>query len=228
MAFEVVDVSEQEITFALRTEEGHFADLKAIEVAPAKLTRTLAAFANADGGDLLIGIDDDKKAGSRAWRGFRSPEHANGHVQAFEETFALDQHVEYLFLRDPMGKYPGLVLEASIQKTPDVRRASDGHIYVRRGAQNLRYDDPEAVRRLEYQKGVRSFETHPIDVPIDLLTNSEAIIGFMLEVVPTGEPEPWLRKQLLIREDMPTVAALLLFSDEPQVGLPKQSTIKLY
>ncbi len=46
--------------------------------------------------------------------------------------------------------------------------------------------------------------------------------------MPTGEPESWLRKQLLIREDKPTVAALLLFSDEPQVGLPKQSTIKVY
>lgn len=228
MAFEVVEVTQHEITAALETEEGHFADLKAIEVAPAKLTRSLAAFANADGGDLFIGIDEDQRARTRTWRGFRSPEDANGPVQAFEETFALDQHVEYVFLRDPTGKHQGVVLKASIQKTPDIRKASDGRIYVRRGAQNLRYDDPEAIRRLEYQKGIRSFETHPVDVPLDLVTNSEAVIGFMLEVVPSAEPERWLRKQLLIREEKPTVAALLVFSDEPQVGLPKQSTIKIY
>lgn len=228
MAFEVVEVTDHEILAALETEEGHFADLKAIEIAPAKLTRSLAAFANADGGDLFIGVDEDKQAKTRVWRGFASPEDANGHVQAFENTFTLDQHVEYVFLRDRNGTHPGLVLKASIQKTPDIRKASDGRIYVRRGAQNLPCADPEAIRRLEYQKGIRSFETHPVDIPIDLVTNSEAVIGFLLEVVPTGEPEPWLRKQLLIREDKPTVAALLLFSDEPQVGLPKQSTIKVY
>jgi ATP-dependent DNA helicase RecG len=150
MAFEIVEVTDREITAALETEEGHFADLKAIEVAPAKLTRSLAAFANADGGDLFIGIDEDKQAKTRAWRGFGSPEDANGHVQASEATFALDQHVEYVFLRDGNGTHPGLVLKASIQKTPDIRKASDGRIYVRRGAQNLPYDDPEAIRRLEY------------------------------------------------------------------------------
>jgi ATP-dependent DNA helicase RecG len=46
--------------------------------------------------------------------------------------------------------------------------------------------------------------------------------------VPSANPEPWLRKQLLIRGDLPTVAAVLLFSDEPQVALPKRSGIKIY
>jgi ATP-dependent DNA helicase RecG len=50
----------------------------------------------------------------------------------------------------------------------------------------------------------------------------------MIEVVPTGEPESWLRKQLLIRDGKPTVAANLLFSDSPQAAMPKQSTVKLY
>lgn len=86
----------------------------------------------------------------------------------------------------------------------------------------------DAIRRLEYAKGVRSFESHPVDAPLDYVTNSASIIEFMLEVVPTGEPEPWLRKQLLIRDNMPTVASILLFSDEPQAALPKQSTVKVY
>jgi ATP-dependent DNA helicase RecG len=222
-----VDVSESEINAALSTQEGHFADLKAIEIAPAKLTRTLAAFANGDGGELLIGIDEDRKQGVRTWRGFANEETANGHVQAFETTFPLDTFVDYIFLRDPSSVNPGLVLKASIQKTPDVKKASDGTVYARRGAQNLPMEG-EALRRLEYSKGIRSFETHPIDVPLDFVTNSEAIIEFMLAVVPAGEPEPWLRKHLLIRDNKPTVASVLLFADEPQAGLPKQSTVKVY
>ncbi len=50
----------------------------------------------------------------------------------------------------------------------------------------------------------------------------------MLDVVPSAEPEQWLRKQLLIRDDKPTVASILLFADEPQAALPKQSTVKIY
>jgi ATP-dependent DNA helicase RecG len=221
-----VDLRETEIQAVLATQEDHFADLKAIEVAPAKLTRTLAAYANAEGGELFIGIDEDRKLGKRTWRGFSNEEAANGHVQAFEATFPLGGFAEYMFLRDPTGVAPGLVLKASIQKAPDVKTASDGNVYVRRSAQNLPVSG-EALRRLEYAKGIRSFETHPLDVPLDFVTNSEAIIEFMLAVVPSGEPEPWLRKQLLIRDDKPTVAAALLFADEPQAALPK-ATVKVY
>lgn len=228
MALEVVDVGAQEIAAAVATEEGHFSDVKAIEIAPGSLTKTLAAFANADGGELFIGIDEDKQAGTRAWRGFDTPEAANGHIQAFEQTFPLDQYVDYQFLRDPTGQHPGLVLKAAIQKTPAVRRASSGKVFVRRGAQNIPFETPEQIQRLEYQKGVRSFETHPVDVPLDLVADSVTVVGFMIEVVPNAEAEPWLRKQLLVRDDKPTVAALLLFSDEPQIALPKQSTIKIY
>lgn len=228
MAFEVIDVSPDECAQVLATVEGHFGDVKAIEVAPAKLSRSLAAFANADGGELYIGIDEQKAAGSRAWRGFANPEAANGHVQALEQVFPLDQYVEYTFLRNQTAPELGLILKVGIQKTPDIRRSTNHEVYARRGAQNIPYTTPEAIQRLEYQKGLRSFETHPVAVPLDLVTNSETIIGFMLEVVPTAEPESWMHKQLLVREGKPTVASLLLFSDEPQAALPKQSSIKLY
>ena len=49
----------------------------------------------------------------------------------------------------------------------------------------------------------------------------------MLEVVPSAEPETWLRKQLPIIEDKPTVAGLVVFADEPQVVLPK-AAVKIY
>ena len=50
----------------------------------------------------------------------------------------------------------------------------------------------------------------------------------MTEVIPTSEPLPWLRKQLLIHNDLPKVSSVLLFADEPQAALPKQSGIKIY
>jgi ATP-dependent DNA helicase RecG len=228
MPIEEIQLGPSEVARILATEENHFADLKSSDIAPAKLSRTIAAFANADGGELFIGVSEETSTNKRKWIGFRDPEDANGHIQTFEEMLPLGEYADYQFLRQAERPNLGLVLRASVRKTPDVRQASNGTIYLRRGSQNLPVTDADAIRRLEYSKGIRSFETHPIDIPLEFVTNSEVVIKFMLEVVPLSEPEEFLRKQLLIREDKPTVAATLLFSDEPQSALPKQSGIKLY
>lgn len=50
----------------------------------------------------------------------------------------------------------------------------------------------------------------------------------MIDVIPSAEPITWLKKQRLIIGEHPTVAGILLFCDEPQAILPKQSGIKIY
>lgn len=63
---------------------------------------------------------------------------------------------------------------------------------------------------------------------IDTIENSEVTLDFLLAIVPTAEPEPWLRKQRFIVDENPTVAGVLLFSDEPQALLPKRTAIKIF
>lgn len=41
-------------------QEDHFFDRKAFEIAPAKIERIAVAFANADGGEFVVGICDEK------------------------------------------------------------------------------------------------------------------------------------------------------------------------
>jgi ATP-dependent DNA helicase RecG len=43
----------------------------------------------------------------------------------------------------------------------------------------------------------------------------------MLQVVPTGEPDDWVKKQNLLPAGKPSAAGILLFSDEPQSGTPQ-------
>jgi len=228
MSIHTVEIDRAEKKRLLDLEEDSFSDLKAKEIDPGKLTRTLSAFANADGGDLYIGIDEvDEGEGSqyRRWRGFSDIEAANGHVQALEEFFPLGQHVSYSFLKHSDSK--GLVFHVNVGKTPDVARASNGKPYKRRGAQNIPITDEETLRRLKLDKGIESFETRTIDVGLDRITNSMPIINFLVNVVPTAEPEPWLKKQRLIKNGKPTVAGILLFDEEPQVVLPKRCGIKV-
>jgi ATP-dependent DNA helicase RecG len=210
----------------LTLEEGHFTDVKAVEIGPAKLTRTLAAFSNAEGGEIYIGIDEDKQENTRAWRGFVDPEAANGHIQAFEKLFPLGRDYSYDFLRSPLGS--GLVLKVEVEKTREIKKASNGKVFVRRGAMNLPMDSDEDLSRLRRNKGITSFETEPVNADAEYITNSEIIITFMLEVIPNAEPDEWLRKQQLLIDGKPTVAGTVLFADEPQALLPKRCGIKLY
>lgn len=223
-------ISEVQVEKVLALTEGQFGDLKGKAILPASLTKTISAFANSDGGDLYIGIDEDintegKKI--RLWNGFADIEAANAHLQVFENLFPLGTDYQYEFLASDTK--PGLVLHVLVNKIRGIVKASNGIPYLRRGAQNLPQDTADKLKRLEYTKGVTSFENEILrDAPIETITKSETVAGFISEVVPTTEPEKWLKKQLLIREEAPTVAGALLFADEPQILLPKRSGVKIY
>lgn len=226
MAIEISEITDEQLATILSTQEGHFVDLKSIDIGPGKLTRAIAAFANADGGELYIGIDENKITGARTWRGFPNFEAANGHLQPFEAIFPLSADFDYTFLECPGQE--GVVLYLEAKKTASIKKASDGKVYLRRGAQNLPVIDAEALKRLDYEKGLSSFETELINVDEDLITNSVPVIEFMLNVVPTAEPAAWLAKQQLLRDHRPTVAGVILFSEEPQALIAKRCGIKVY
>jgi len=219
---EVYKITEDEAEKVISAEEGHFSDVKSIDIKPASLTKTISAFSNAEGGELYIGIEDDP----REWRGFENLESANGHIQAFEGLFPLGTGYNYTFLS--CAGLKGLVLKVEILKNQSIKNASNGDVYIRRGAQNLKITDKETLQRLSRNKGLSSFETETVNVEKEVVENSVKIIEFMLEVVPTSEPEPWLKKQRLIIKDLPTVAGILLFAEEPQAIIPKQCGAKIY
>jgi ATP-dependent DNA helicase RecG len=225
MTISTVEVTDEEREKILALEENHFCDLKATAIAPGKLTRTIAALSNAEGGEVYIGIAQTQDR-RNFWAGFTNVENANGHIQAFESQFPLGEGYSYTFLRSPTS--PGLVLKVDVGKSRDVKKATDGNVYVRRGAQNLPYDSNADLARLQRNKGLTSFETEPVNAGKDAITNSTVTLEFMLQVVPTAEPEPWLRKQQVIQGDKPTVAGVILFAEEPQALLPKRSGIKIY
>ena len=125
---------------------------------------------NAEGGELYIGISQDNSRRRNFWDGFSTLESANGHLQAFEGLFPLGDGYTgytYTFLRSKVNT--GLVLKVDVAKSRDVKKASDGRVYVRRGAQGLPYETEEALARLRRNKGLTSFETEPVNVGVDLI-----------------------------------------------------------
>jgi len=227
MAFETQAISRTQADQIINLEENQFGDVKAIEKKPAGLSEDVSAFANADGGDLYVGIDEFKVNGvkTRSWRGFPDPEAANGLVGLFDKLFPVGEF-QYEFLR--CDSLPGLVFHATVTKTVGIMLASNNIPYLRRGASSLPQTSTEARRRLEYAKGVHSFENETTNADLPLVADSTVVHEFVSNVVPTTPPEEFLKKQLLIKQGKATVASVLLFADEPQAILPKHCGIKVY
>ncbi|MDB9338836.1 MULTISPECIES: helix-turn-helix domain-containing protein [Cyanophyceae] len=95
MAIRVIPIKYEKAVKLLQSQEDHFRDFKAKEIKPAKITKSISAFAKADGGDLYIGIDQDKDKKNLIWRGFYKVEDANSLVQTFDDFFPLWQYFLY-------------------------------------------------------------------------------------------------------------------------------------
>lgn len=229
MTIDTFEISIEQANQILQSHEGHFHELKSKEIKPAKLTQTLSAFANTDGGEVYIGIREKRLKNNtkkRIWDGFTDIEETNGFLQTIQEFFSFQQYLTIAFLKNDV--FNGFVLHVQIYKTKGILYASDRTPYVRRGAQNIPIRSHEDLQKLEYDKGITSYEKQTLNYPSEIVSKSKCINKFIEDVIPTTEPEAWLKKQLLIQNNKPTVAAFILFSDEPQSALPKQSGIKLF
>lgn len=223
MPITVLSICNEEAAQLLMQTESHFLDFKAKEIEPSKLSRTVSALANAEGGEVFVGIRENN--GTFSWRGFDDQEQANPIIRVLESLFPLGDEFQYEFLASPPKT--GLVLHISVKKTQRVFVACDGFPYLRRNAQNLKIETPEKRRRLELDKGIYSFETETVNQDVNLVSDSEIIQQYLEANIPHRTAAQFIRLELLTRNSLPTVAAILLFADLPQAVLSDRSSVKL-
>lgn len=225
MTYPVYKIDDEQALHIINLEESYLNDVKAIEVKPSKLSETVSAFANFIGGDIYIGIDENKTKKTRSWRGFESAEDANAMVHVLLQSHGLGNHLSFEFVTNDSSA--GYVLHITVRKVKEIVKASSGEIFIRANAGKIKVDTQEKLRQLEFDKGVVTFENEWIECPLNRVENSESIINFMINVIPTGEPHKYLQNQDLIKHGFVKVSGILLFCDEPAVFLPKRSSIKL-
>lgn len=206
-------------------QENYFNDIKARDIKPSKLSETISAFANAAGGDVYIGIGEDKAANTRTWHGFDDPEQANDFFHTLFQAHPFGNHIKFEFLKNENN--PGLILHITIKKVKEIVRSSYGDVYIRVNAEKQKIDTPEKLKRLELDKGIVTFENEWVEISLPKIENSLSILNFLINVIPTGEPVTYLNNQDLIKEGHARVCGVLLFCDEPAVFLPKRSSIKI-
>lgn len=216
----VLTVSEEDSLLA-RTETQFFDFKSAISNSP--IFKTLSSLANADGGELCVGIGD-KKETNRLSSAFVDEEAANGLVSEALRMFSDGpEFISCHFLALSTGR---LCLMFSILKTPFVVKCPNGDVYRRQNAQDVRVKDSE-LSRLQLDKGVASAEDQVSGFSVSEVLGSETLSSFISALVPLMDARRFLERERLVKEEKLTYAAALLFCDYPQPEIP-HGAVKIY
>ncbi len=89
---------------------------------------------------------------------------------------------------------------------------------------------PEQITTLAFSKGAKSFEDCLVTSSrMELLVESKAIQSFLTDYSPKTDPVDFVVNQQLVdyRTWEPTVAGILLFSDQPSANMPRQCAVKI-
>ena len=71
------------------------------------------------------------------------------------------------------------MLHVQVSRTQEIIKSKEGIAYIRVGAQNLPQSAPEQLKRLEYAKGLISFESHTVSAPNELIIDSPKTKWFL-------------------------------------------------
>lgn len=213
----------------LNIEEDHFHDVKSALIKPSKCQEHFVAFANSDGGELFIGIEDKKSSGERI-RGFTKIEDANSLVHVLlVETNPSVENLDVEFI-DFSSK--GYVLHITIPKSPRVHYTSKGECFIRINADTQKIVG-ERVTQLSYSKGVFAYEKNTVrNIDVGTLLDSPFLNDYLSRINSNLDKHSFLYKQKLLKKEngvfYPNVGCVLLFDEEPQASLDTRCSIKVY
>ncbi|MCJ2110497.1 putative DNA binding domain-containing protein [Methylobacterium sp. E-025] len=221
-------ISEADALVLCKRAEGHFFDRKAAAISGQKLQKIVVALANADGGEVVVGIADDKDEPdpTKRWGGFQTVEDFNGFLQAIH-TLNPSVDARYEFLKhDTKGT---VALHIFVERSADVNKTSDGKVYQRSGAQSLPLS-ADQITELGFAKGARSYENMKLpDLTPEQIADAHELASFLADYSPSTDPLDYAVNQHLVdsKEWTPLVAGILLFGDNPSAMLPRKCGVRI-
>jgi len=220
------EVTLNEIDQLLIKKENHRLDFKSKDIAPNKLQNTFVAFANADGGDLYIGIEDGKA--TERINGFNEPEKANDIIKhLIMETNPTVEGTEIELLQYNNS----YIVHVIIPKSEKVHYTASGDCYQRINASTIKIKGDQ-VTQLGYSKGFYKFEEQRVEASeLNDILDAPFLSNYLERIGSNQDPIRFLRRNRLTieKEDKvkPTVACVLLFDEEPQEVLQSKASVKI-
>ncbi|MFF3072359.1 RNA-binding domain-containing protein [Kitasatospora sp. NPDC057936] len=210
--------------------ESHFWDFKSAESGGRNVQEISSALANAEGGEFVVGIEDEKRfTGINRWKGFSTIEDANWVHQNLvgEVDPPIPYDLEYLWIEGE--EIRGTCCLVTVQKSADVHKTSKGEVYQRKGAQSLKLTGTK-IADLALSKGARSYEDQPLkDYTLDEISEEPELQNFLQSYSPAATAEKFLKRQRMVTkaDGLATVAAAILYAEEPAAVVPKRCSVKI-
>lgn len=209
-----------------RTESRHLEFKRVSGKMVNKALETICAFANTDGGILVLGLADPKEYQGldRLFGIQENPEAVDELQRAIDNRFQPDitgitfRHLSCTLHNGPAKGQSGHLVLVSVPRSMQVHSVVNGGTFTRLSAGNGSMN-AEAVTELSYRRGVRSATAEPLPVPLSLLQTQVWQRFLQGRGALTGAFDQQLLKIGLADEVegrvQPKRAAVLLFADEP-------------
>lgn len=197
----------------------------------AKALETVCAFANTQGGWLVLGVEDAAKAqGQSRLFGIGENPEAVDELTRKLRTYILPAVDGISLLRVPCmlrDGNDGALAALFVPASDKVHSILDDGTWTRGQASNREMSASE-ITELSYRRGVRSAESEPVDVDFDLLDTATSRLFLRGRgLAPTGLADQLYRIGLAkkVGEELrPVRAAVLLFADHPGALLASTGT----
>ncbi len=214
------------IATLLATPESRTLDFKRISGKQGRLYETVCAFANAEGGWLVIGIGDAKamkpgdKPASRLFGIEENPEGFDDFRRELLHRFT-PAITGLHWLRLPCTLHhgqPGHVVLLRVEKSEQIHSIVGNGTWTRMDASNRELSAVE-IAELAYRRGVRSAVAEVVPIRLDLLDTSTWRTFVAARGLRSSTFAEQLRRlglaDVVDGEVRPTRAAVLLFAEEP-------------
>lgn len=200
--------------------EGQFFDRKSERLAPKDFSHQLSAFANASGGVVVIGVEDDGKV-----TGVSASRENSFRQAAFDNLQVPPEYkIEVVPCMLDSGENGNIMLFHIDPSANEIIKLKNGDAYLRVGDSSRKLN-AEMLAALEYSKGIKSYESRIVDdATIEDL--DEELIQEYAKLLGTTASSSFdlLKGRGLIKEKNGqikiTVAAILLFGKAPTQFLP--------
>lgn len=200
-------------------KENQYFDRKSARLNPKETARHISAFANASGGKLVIGIEDDGEI-----TGFRRE--SAYPIEEFEQAAltGCEPPAEVHPVRIPVTNSNGedddiLVLEIAPSSGHVITRRSDQAVFLRQEDRSMELKRDQ-VLALEYDKNQRRYEDEIEERSSLDDIDPEAIARYKAELGTKASDEQVLRSRGFLQHGRLTKAGVLLFATKPTKFIP--------
>ena len=213
---------DKRIKYLTLSSENQYLERKSARIRPRDILQHLTAFANADGGVLVIGVEDDKSiTGFKLDRANKIEDFKNISIIELKETPILVKY-EVIDIKNINGEDDSILIISVEPSYDKVIKSYDGNVYLRQGDKSFKLNYNQ-IMQLEYDRGQRYFEDEMVsdstleDIDLDIIR----VYRRKLDLADDISDEEILTARNMIRNGNLTNAGILLFSKNPTKYLPQ-------